>query len=144
MQRDPIFFGGGQANLYAYVNNDPVNFGDPNGKMGPWLLLGIGGLAWCSLYELGDAWIDSIRFGAVKNYLESLQKEVQRLLEIEEMARRRCDHDTAVEAAALRQKVFVEIGNLEGDLGGMGTGADDLAMAVFCGALEAALLKKVF
>jgi len=29
--RDPILFGGGQANLYAYVNNDPVNFTDPSG-----------------------------------------------------------------------------------------------------------------
>lgn len=28
---DPILFEGGQANLYAYVNNDPVNFTDPNG-----------------------------------------------------------------------------------------------------------------
>ncbi|MFC1751413.1 RHS repeat domain-containing protein, partial [Pseudomonadota bacterium] len=29
--KDPIGFGGGQANIYAYVNNDPVNFIDPIG-----------------------------------------------------------------------------------------------------------------
>ena len=28
---DPILFSGGQTNLYAYVNNDPVNQGDPRG-----------------------------------------------------------------------------------------------------------------
>jgi RHS repeat-associated protein len=29
--KDPILFGGGQANLYAYVGNDPLNSIDPNG-----------------------------------------------------------------------------------------------------------------
>jgi RHS repeat-associated protein len=31
MQKDPIRFDAGQANLYAYVNNDPVNSRDPSG-----------------------------------------------------------------------------------------------------------------
>ena len=29
--KDPILFNGGQANLYVYVGNDPVNFVDPEG-----------------------------------------------------------------------------------------------------------------
>jgi RHS repeat-associated protein len=29
--KDPILFGGGQANLYVYVNGDPVNDNDPSG-----------------------------------------------------------------------------------------------------------------
>ncbi len=29
--KDPILFRGGDANLYAYVGNDPVNWVDPNG-----------------------------------------------------------------------------------------------------------------
>lgn len=33
--RDPILFAGGQANLYAYVDNDPVNYTDPNGLLNP-------------------------------------------------------------------------------------------------------------
>lgn len=30
--KDPIGFGGGDANLYGYVANDPVNWIDPNGR----------------------------------------------------------------------------------------------------------------
>ena len=31
ISKDPILFGGGQANLYVYVGNDPVNGSDPLG-----------------------------------------------------------------------------------------------------------------
>ncbi len=31
ISEDPLGFGGGDVNLYAYVGNDPVNFIDPNG-----------------------------------------------------------------------------------------------------------------
>jgi RHS repeat-associated protein len=40
--RDPVLFSGGQANLYAYVDNDPVNHTDPTG-------LGILGDFWTGL-----------------------------------------------------------------------------------------------
>jgi RHS repeat-associated protein len=30
---DPVLWAGGQANLYAYVTNEPVNFNDVNGEM---------------------------------------------------------------------------------------------------------------
>jgi RHS repeat-associated protein len=36
--KDPILFGGGQANLYAYVGSDPVNRIDPTGEV--WWILG--------------------------------------------------------------------------------------------------------
>jgi RHS repeat-associated protein len=32
VSQDPIRFDGGQANLYTYVENDPVNFVDPRGN----------------------------------------------------------------------------------------------------------------
>jgi RHS repeat-associated protein len=31
VSKDPILFGGGQANIYVYVNNDPINWIDPSG-----------------------------------------------------------------------------------------------------------------
>jgi RHS repeat-associated protein len=31
LARDPILFSGGQANIYAYAGDDPVNFNDPSG-----------------------------------------------------------------------------------------------------------------
>jgi RHS repeat-associated protein len=36
VSEDPIEFGGGQTNLYAYVGNDPVSFSDPLGQSGFW------------------------------------------------------------------------------------------------------------
>ena len=33
LSKDPILFGGKQSNLYVYVNNDPVNFIDPSGRI---------------------------------------------------------------------------------------------------------------
>jgi hypothetical protein len=44
VSKDPILFGGHQANLYVYVRNDPVNLTDPSGL---WYLdFNITGGAW--------------------------------------------------------------------------------------------------
>jgi RHS repeat-associated protein len=42
--KDPLVFGGGQSNLYAYVGNDPLNFVDPSGHYG-WFAGALAGAA---------------------------------------------------------------------------------------------------
>src|SRR5687768_13807633 len=34
ISEDPIGFAGGDANLYAYVGNDPISYKDPSGLLG--------------------------------------------------------------------------------------------------------------
>jgi RHS repeat-associated protein len=46
--RDPILFGGGQANLYTYVNDDPTNATDPSGQGAAALAV----LALCTAYDI--------------------------------------------------------------------------------------------
>jgi RHS repeat-associated protein len=53
--KDPLLFGGGQTNLYVYVNGDPVNRIDPTGKI-VWVPIVLGcaavGLVAYSAYQL--------------------------------------------------------------------------------------------
>ena len=42
ISQDPMGFGGGDTNLYAYTFNNPTNLTDPSGN-GPWELAGAGG-----------------------------------------------------------------------------------------------------
>jgi RHS repeat-associated protein len=51
--KDPIFFGGGQGNLYGYVLNNPVNFSDPSGEIFPAFL--VVPVAWAALAGVGIA-----------------------------------------------------------------------------------------
>jgi len=55
---DPLLYGGGQFNLYAYVNSDPVDFVDPSGlvvQLLPLVGLGFGvGFTSALIWELGQ------------------------------------------------------------------------------------------
>jgi RHS repeat-associated protein len=40
VSKDPIRFDGGQANIYMYAGDDPINGTDPSGKSGQWVTIG--------------------------------------------------------------------------------------------------------
>jgi RHS repeat-associated protein len=54
--KDPIFFAGGDSDLYVYVLNDPINLVDPNGKFVITGTVVLGFLAAKAL-GIGTAWI---------------------------------------------------------------------------------------
>ena len=68
--KDPILFGGGQANLYAYVGNDPVTWTDPSGTaihIPAGIAVGLGGIASGAVAGMtndlplfSDAWVDDV------------------------------------------------------------------------------------
>ncbi|CAK8718667.1 hypothetical protein GCAAIG_08125 [Candidatus Electronema halotolerans] len=62
--KDPIFFAGGDVDLYGYVVGDPVGLVDPEGKLWSWAATGagavIGGLGGAS-YGLGSQVISAIQ-----------------------------------------------------------------------------------
>jgi RHS repeat-associated protein len=57
MSPDPIRFGGGDANLYAYVANDPVNWIDPTGHDGE---------QWCSDMDARMAELEAAKEALIK------------------------------------------------------------------------------
>jgi RHS repeat-associated protein len=63
--RDPLLFGGGQINLYAYVNSNPVLYRDPTGLfcVGGSLYEGIGGGAQVCLTKEGFSVCGELGFG---------------------------------------------------------------------------------
>ena len=67
--RDPIFFGGQQANLYVYVGNDPINLRDPLGLwcIGVSLYEGIGGGVQTCITSEGASFCGEVGFGVGVN-----------------------------------------------------------------------------
>jgi RHS repeat-associated protein len=49
ISEDPLRFGAGDSNLYAYVRNSPLTYTDPTGEIIP-LLIGVGAAAGCGAY----------------------------------------------------------------------------------------------
>ncbi len=67
LSEDPLGFGGGDVNLYVYVNNNPVMLIDPSGE---WIVQAIGGgigaiAGGYSAYKSGGDWKDIARSAAI-------------------------------------------------------------------------------
>ena len=66
--RDPIRWQGGQANLYVYVGNDPIDFADPSGRVTPLVVAAVlagGALAGGTAQDaFGDRGAADFAFGA--------------------------------------------------------------------------------
>jgi RHS repeat-associated protein len=64
ISKDPIRFGGGQANLYTYGNNDPVNKKDPSGTT-VWMCRRVAHLAGAQQLGLEHWWLmtDTVEAG---------------------------------------------------------------------------------
>ncbi|MCI5180804.1 MAG: RHS repeat-associated core domain-containing protein [Candidatus Electrothrix sp. AW3_4] len=61
--KDPIFFAGGDVDLYGYVLNDPVNFVDPFGLAFDWSEFGNATALGLGLGALGGATVGAIATG---------------------------------------------------------------------------------
>jgi RHS repeat-associated protein len=58
--KDPILFAGGDTNLYAYVGNDPVNYLDVDGTVGP--------IIWAAAVITALAYTAAVTFGFIASY----------------------------------------------------------------------------
>jgi RHS repeat-associated protein len=76
ISQDPIGFLGGDANLYSYTGNDPVNYRDATGQ----LLIGglVVGIA-CAAYELYDLHSLLSDENALANQIDALRQQAQDL-----------------------------------------------------------------
>ncbi len=72
--KDPIGFAGGDANLYGYVLNDPVNLIDPNGNVPP-LLLALWGVV-----ETGLSILDAL--DTIKTLLDPCESGTMKALTV--------------------------------------------------------------
>ena len=70
--RDPILFNGGQTNLYAYVDDDPVNFVDPSGTgLMDWAAEKIG-------KRISEKWYN--RYKRLKDLTDKIDKNARRVV----------------------------------------------------------------
>ena len=71
ISEDPLGFGGGDANLYAYVGNDPTTFRDPTGELAVGAVVGavIGGISGGMGARLQGGSTSDVFFGTVAGAL---------------------------------------------------------------------------
>jgi hypothetical protein len=83
--KDPIGFRGKQANLYAYVMDDPINWVDPNGKFsiieGGVIVVGVGYLGYKAYNWLTNTEDAANSADAVRSDREKIQENIDAMWE---------------------------------------------------------------
>jgi uncharacterized protein RhaS with RHS repeats len=97
LEKDPIGFAGGDANLYGYVLNDPVNLIDINGKEPSLVNLIMYNPGWCAT-------------GGAVYYYNSVRTQLNQKIDylkadIESLGKNACDSKSALKIKALQQKI---------------------------------------
>jgi RHS repeat-associated protein len=126
--KDPILFGGGQSNLYVYVNSDPVNLSDPEGTG----VVAAGAvIAACTAWEIynGISTVSGLR--DLRNEIDDVDDELAQLRggSFESI----CDNSDQIDDLnKKREKLLRDY--TEGQLKGWGAG---LGIGILCSAATA-------
>jgi RHS repeat-associated protein len=84
--QDPVLFEGGQANLHAYVKNDPVNMNDPAGRNGVVIaivgvgVVGVGVVVWFAVPEVSStvkSWFSGVESSPDAGCVQGAQKRIR-------------------------------------------------------------------
>jgi RHS repeat-associated protein len=101
--KDPIRFAGGDTNLYGYVLNDPVNFIDPEGRVAPFVVPVIEGVAaFLTGYGVGTTLHDTLE--AYQSGRDSAKSTEKTLNDLKKYEKGEIDLDQLIKSDNKRQR----------------------------------------